>query len=38
MGEIRQFASEVIPKPRFIFDKYKISPLEEVPETPKTEE
>ncbi|CDW71658.1 ph domain containing protein [Stylonychia lemnae] len=25
MDEIRQFANEVIPKPRFIFDKYKTS-------------
>lgn len=23
MGEIKQFANEVIPKPRFIFDRYK---------------
>jgi hypothetical protein len=23
LGEIRQFASEVIPKPRFLFDSYK---------------
>lgn len=25
MGEIRQFAQEVIPKPRFLFDSYKTS-------------
>ena len=25
MGEIKQFAAEVIPKPRFIFDRYKVS-------------
>lgn len=23
MGEIKQFANDVIPKPRFIFDRYK---------------
>ena len=26
MGEIKKFADEVIPKSRFIFDKYKIDP------------
>ena len=25
LGEIRQFAQEVIPKPRFLFDQYKTS-------------
>jgi hypothetical protein len=25
MGEIKQFANEVIPKPRFIFDHYKVT-------------
>jgi hypothetical protein len=32
MGEIKQFAQTVIPKPRFIFDRYKVSveePLQE---------
>ena len=24
MGEIKQFAANVVPKPRFIFDNYKI--------------
>ena len=24
MDEIKQFAANVIPKPRFIFDKYKV--------------
>ena len=31
MGEIKQFASEVIPKPRFIFDRYKTNVQEEAP-------
>jgi hypothetical protein len=26
MDEIKQFASNVVPKPRFIFDSYKVRP------------
>lgn len=25
MGEIKQFANDVIPKPKFIFDEYKVT-------------
>ncbi len=34
MGEIKQFANEVIPKARFIFDSYKTTPSEYSTSTP----
>jgi len=36
MDEIKQFANEVIPKPRFIFDNYKTT-LNNSPATPSEE-
>jgi hypothetical protein len=38
MGEIKQFANEVIPKPRFIFDHYKVTQNPYPEEQPKQEE